>query len=279
MNAVREKLEIRAKKAGLFLLGKTKALLKQAGETSSAPAAASIPQADVSESNLQAHEFRDWRKYFSAKLSGRGLEIGPLHRPMLRHEDMEVDYIDRCTVAELRRHYPELNELPLVEPTIIGDAETMDVVPDRAYDFLIAAHVIEHMKNPVLSVKHWLRVLKPGGRLYMLVPDKRETFDKKRVRTTLAHLILDYQHPSAERDFEHYVDYAIHVHDKSGEEAIVEAERLRTTNYSIHYHVFMPTDVLQFLKWFSTSVAPLEIEEGPVMSPGSDEFHFLLRKL
>ena len=53
-----------------------------------------------------------------AKLSGKGLEIGPLHRPMMRHEGMDIDYIDRCTVEELRRHYPELCDLPLVEPTI-----------------------------------------------------------------------------------------------------------------------------------------------------------------
>ena len=118
-----------------------------------------IPQAVVEESNLQSFEVRDWRKHFSSQLSGKGLEIGPLHRPMVRHDGMDIDYIDRCTVAELREHYPELEDLPLVEPDIIGDAENLKVVDDSSYDFLISAHVIEHMKNPLASMEHWCSCL------------------------------------------------------------------------------------------------------------------------
>jgi SAM-dependent methyltransferase len=237
-----------------------------------------IPQACVLEGRLQSQAIKDWRGHFSAQLSGKGLEIGPLHRPMVKHAGMQVEYIDRCTVAELRAHYPELNDLPLVEPDIIGNAETLDNVAAESYDFLIAAHVIEHMKNPLASLAQWLRVLKPRGLLYLLVPDKRATFDKKRVRTTVPHIILDYQRPSESRDYEHYLDYAIHVHDKTYHEAIEEADRLIKTDYSIHFHVFLPGDVIDLLTWFSAHVSPIEIMEGPVMSPGSDEFHFLLRK-
>jgi SAM-dependent methyltransferase len=238
-----------------------------------------IPQANMEEENLRALEARDWRGYFAAKLSGKGLEIGPLHRPMVRHPGMDIDYIDRCTVEELRKHYPELKDQPLVEPTIIGDAETLGNIEDSRYDFVVAAHVIEHMKNPLLALAQWVRVLKPGGLIYMLVPDKRATFDKKRVRTTLAHMVLDYQRPAKERDYEHYLDYAIHVHNKDAHEAVEEADRLIATDYSIHYHVFLPTDALNLIYWFSGHIAPLAVAEGPVMSPGSDEFHFLLKKL
>ena len=236
-----------------------------------------IPLAEVTDSSLKAIEMRDWRTHFSNQLSGRGLEIGPLHRPMVKHDGMRVEYIDRCTVKELREHYPELNDLPLVEPDILGDAETLSSVPDAEYDFLISAHVIEHMKNPLGSLKQWCRVLKSGGLLYLIVPDKRVTFDKKRVRTTLGHIIKDYQSPSNERDYEHYLDYAIHVHDKDGNEALAEADRLITTDYSIHFHVFLPVDILRVLNWFSANVRPITIQEGPVMAPGSDEFHFLVR--
>ena len=236
-----------------------------------------IPQASIVEQNLEHYESRDWRTHFSQQLSGRGLEIGPLHRPMVSHEGMQVEYIDRCTVAELRAHYPELAELPLVEPDIIGDAETMQGIPDNEYDFLIAAHVIEHMKNPIASVQQWCRVIKPGGLLYVIVPDKRYTFDVKRVRTTIAHMIHDFQQPSEDRDFEHYLDYAIHVHNTSEEDAIDEAKRLVDTDYSIHFHVFMPSDALALLRWISKHVTPFTILEGPSKAPGSDEFHFLLQ--
>ncbi|MCC6219938.1 MAG: methyltransferase domain-containing protein [Deltaproteobacteria bacterium] len=237
-----------------------------------------MPQAIVAETSLQAFEDRDWRQYFSTRLHGRGLEIGPLHRPMVRHDGMDVDYIDRLTVEELRRHYPELKELPLVEPNIIGDAQYLSEISNDAYDFLISAHVIEHVLNPILALKEWCRVIKPGGLIYLIVPDKRVIFDKKRVRTTLEHLILDFLEPSKERDFEHYLEYALFVHNKIGADAIEEARRLIATDYSIHYHVFIPSDIVSLLNWFSTCVSKIKILEGPVMAPGSDEFHFLLSK-
>lgn len=236
-----------------------------------------MPQAITLETNLQKLEQRDWRKYFSDQLSGKGIEIGPLHRPLVTHPGMQVEYIDRYSVAQLRAHYPELNELPLVEPHIIGDAETFSNVPPQHYDFCVSAHVIEHMKNPIGAIENWCRVLKPGGKLYMIVPDKRVIFDKQRVRTTLEHIIVDYYRPSAERDFEHCLDYGVHVHNKKGSDGMKEADNIVNTNYSIHYHVFIPTDIVNLVHWFDANVRPLKIIEGPVMSPGSDEFHLLLQ--
>ncbi len=257
--------------------------------------------------NVQRFEMKNWRKYFSNKLSGKGLEIGPLHRPMCKHDSMQVDYIDRYTVKELRAEYPELKELDLIEPDIIGDAEDLSVIKDQAYDFLISAHVIEHMKNPLQALKNWMRIIKPGGLIYLIAPDKRAIFDHPRSRTQLAHMILDYKEPSKLRDYEHYLDYAAHVHDKRGESTIEEANRLIETDYSIHYHVFTPADMLELLNWFSENVKKIEIVEGPVLSPQinrstentffsakeldcnnpnkvevfaeSDEFHFLIKVL
>ena len=254
---------------------------------------------------VQTYEMKNWRKYFSNKLSGRGLEIGPLHRPMCRHEAMEIDYIDHYSVEQLRKEYPELRELDLVEPNIIGDAQDLAVISDNAYDFLISAHVIEHMKNPLLALEHWSRVVKPGGLIYLIAPDKRAIFDHPRARTNLGHIILDYQDSSDVRDFEHYLDYSAHVHDKRGPLAIKEANRLVETDYSIHYHVFTPVDMLKLLEWFSSNIKKIEILDGPVHSPQvnrstettffsasqldqsnpkkvdvfaeSDEFHFLIK--
>ena len=235
-----------------------------------------ISQAEIAEENLQVCETRDWRQHFAEQLEGKGLEIGPLHRPMVRHDAMDIDYIDRYCTADLRAHYPELNDLPLVESDIIGDAETLEGIADDRYDFLISSHVIEHMKNPLGSLEQWCRVVKPGGRIFLAAPDKRVTFDSKRVRTTLPHLILDYHRPSAERDYEHYLDFATQVHNKVNQEAIDDADHLAETDYSIHFHVFLPTDVLNLLTWFSENIRPITILEGPVMSPGDIEFHFLL---
>lgn len=238
--------------------------------------AVGMPQARTDDPTVKV-SLNDWRSYFSQKLFGTGLEIGPLHRPLPNHPGHNMVYIDRYTVEHLKAHYPEIAHLALVEPHIIGDAENLSNIPDASYDFVVSAHVIEHMKNPIGSFEQWCRVLKPGGMLYLIVPDKRVIFDKKRVRTTLEHLILDYKRPSAERDFEHCLDYARFVHDEIGNAALAFADNIVATDYSIHFHTFIPEDVVNLVNWFSGNVRPITIVEGPVMSPGSDEFHLLLK--
>lgn len=238
-----------------------------------------VPQAGVLETNLQAFAVRNWRLHFTARLRGLGLEIGPLHRPLETHGDMRVEYVDLHSAAELRAIYPELAEVALVDPQILDDAQTLTKVPSGRYDFVAAPHVVEHMRNPILAIENWLRVLKPGGLLYLIVPDKRANFDHARPRTTLSHLVLDYLRPSADRDYEHYLDYAMFVQRARWSNMIAEADRLDSTGYSIHYHVFMPSDIVDLLRWMNLNVRPLEIVEGPSMAPGSDEFHVLVRAL
>jgi SAM-dependent methyltransferase len=132
------------------------------------------------------------------------------------------------------------------------------------------------MSDPIGAILTWCRVLKPGGLLYLVLPDKRVTFDRARVRTTLEHMLLDHQRPSAERDFDHYLDYAVHVHRASGQPAIDEADRLLREGISIHYHVFLPSDVVGLVDWIAAHRQPLRLLEGPAWTRGGDEFHLLL---
>ncbi len=235
------------------------------------------PQGELRERIPTTEEHRDFREVFSHRLVGDGLELGPLHRPLPCHEKMHVRYVDRLSLADLRAHYPELNELALVEPDIIDDAEVLSTIPRGSYDFLIAAHLIEHLRNPIDGLRNWARVVKPRGLIYLIVPDKRFTFDAPRPRTCLEHLILDFERPSTARDFEHFLDYGKFVAKHSGNTAIAEAHSLESRDYSIHFHVFMPEDVVELIHWCDEHVTPLRIIEGPVKAPGSDEFHLLLQ--
>jgi SAM-dependent methyltransferase len=236
-----------------------------------------MPQAGLGQAGLTCDE-RDWRRHFSSRLRGRGIEIGALYKPVPRHADMQVVYVDALPPDVLRARYPELEGETLVEPDLIDDAATLDKVPDGTCDFLIAAHVLEHLPNPILALRNWLRVLGPGGLVYAVVPDKRFSFDRQRVRTSLEHLILDYLRPSEQRDAEHFLDYAALVHNARGLEAIREADRLQSIGHSIHFHVFAPEDVVALVAWVSAQVSPVTLVEGPCASPYGGEFHLMLRK-
>ena len=220
---------------------------------------------------------KNLRKYFSDQLSGLGLELGPLHRPMVKHRGMTVRYVDRMKVEELRKHYPELSEFGFVGPDIIDDAQTLSSIRyGDFYDFLIAAHIIEHLPNPIEALRSWCRVVKPGGRVYLVVPDKMITFDRNREVTPLEHMILDYESPDPFRDFIHFLDYSANVNGKTGAETITHAYDLKNKDYSIHYHVFLPSGMLELLEWVRDNVGGFSILEGPLQEEGSDEFHFML---
>lgn len=53
-----------------------------------------------------------------------------------------------------------------------GDAQYLDSVPDESMDFVYSSHCLEHMVDVRVALRHWLRILKPGGHLVVTVPDE-----------------------------------------------------------------------------------------------------------
>jgi SAM-dependent methyltransferase len=52
-----------------------------------------------------------------------------------------------------------------------GDAQLMDGVADNSFDFVYSSHCLEHMRDVPEALRNWVRILKPGGFLYTVVPD------------------------------------------------------------------------------------------------------------
>ncbi|HWY61438.1 MAG TPA: class I SAM-dependent methyltransferase [Rhizomicrobium sp.] len=53
-----------------------------------------------------------------------------------------------------------------------GDAQAMAGVPDNSFDFVHSSHCLEHLNDPLAGLANWLRILKPGGHLIVVVPDE-----------------------------------------------------------------------------------------------------------
>jgi SAM-dependent methyltransferase len=60
-----------------------------------------------------------------------------------------------------------------------GDATLMKGVPDNSYHTVYASHILEHLTKPILALKNWYRILKPGGHLIVVVPH-RDLYEKKK---------------------------------------------------------------------------------------------------
>ncbi len=52
-----------------------------------------------------------------------------------------------------------------------GNAQFLATVYNNSYDFVYSSHCLEHMENVELALNNWTRVLRPGGHLYVVVPD------------------------------------------------------------------------------------------------------------
>ena len=218
------------------------------------------------------------RKQIASRyLTGDGIEIGALHSPLEIPSDVRIRYLDRMPVNQLRQQYPELSQYELVELDIIDDGETLGSVADISLDFVIANHMIEHCQNPILSIKSWLRVLKPGGVLYMAVPDKRYTFDCDRPVTPLEHLIRDYTEGPGWSMYPHFEEWVRLVDRVSEDDVVAPAKVLAEINYSIHFHVWTQVEFLELLQYCQSSLYfPIKIE---LLQENDIEFIVILRRI
>ena len=71
-------------------------------------------------------------------LSGTGIEVGALHNPLRVPDSAKGLYVDKLLVEGLRKHYPELNDVELVNVDIMADGERREMIGDETQDFVIA---------------------------------------------------------------------------------------------------------------------------------------------
>ncbi|MGH7263374.1 MAG: class I SAM-dependent methyltransferase [Candidatus Rokuibacteriota bacterium] len=219
------------------------------------------------------------RRRFQHHFVGTGLEIGALHHPTpVNRLWARVRYVDRLSLEEQRRHYPELAAAPLVRPDIVAEADRLTPLADGSQDFVIASHLLEHLEDPIAAFEEWHRVLRPGGVLFLAVPDMRRTFDRDRPRTTLAHLVADHRDGGRGSRAAHYLEYARLVDRRDGQAAEDQAQAYMARGYSIHFHVWRPDDLDELLDHLRDAHGLRWRVVKRVETPESDEFIFILRK-
>lgn len=230
-----------------------------------------------------AAESRIGREQLLQLLSGEGIEIGALHRPVTAPH-LKIHYVDRYTREDLYNCYPELQGLPIVETDIIDDAESLKTIPHASQDFVIANHVIEHMRDPIGTMLAWQRVLRPGGQIFLAVPNRDTTFDRERSITTLEHLVEDHRNPSKERDFQAFLDFSRFVSCrffkvKPESEYQSFARELEQKDYSIHFHVWDKPAFDHFLTYLEKDLPEWSMRVVDSIPAVVDEFVYVLKKV
>jgi SAM-dependent methyltransferase len=114
----------------------------------------------------------------------RVLEIGPFDSPQL--QGAGVSYFDvldrdglRSRARELGRNADGVPPIHYVSPT--GDLE----VVDERFEAVLSCHAIEHQPDLIRHLQGVGELLRPGGRYFLVVPDKRFSFDHYLSESTL----------------------------------------------------------------------------------------------
>lgn len=138
----------------------------------------------------------------------------------------------------------------------VREATDLSGIAENHYDFLISSNCLEHIANPIKALLEWKRVVKPGGFLIVLVPDKRLTFDWRRDTTSLDHLVADFLGNKGEDDLTHVED-VLEKHDLSKDPWAGGFDSFKShllDNYHhrwLHHHVFdtkLLCDVCEYAK-------------------------------
>jgi SAM-dependent methyltransferase len=125
----------------------------------------------------------------------------------------------------------------------VAEATDVGFIPDGTYDFVLSSHMLEHSANPLKAMREWLRVLKPGGTLFIVLPHRDGTFDHRRPITPLRHLMEDFERQMSEDDLTHLPEI-LELHDlrrdpeAGGFEAFKARSERNRENRGLHHHVF-----------------------------------------
>ena len=83
---------------------------------------------------------------------------------------------------------------------IINDSVNIHLVENDRYDFCFSSHSLEHIANPLKAIREWLRIVKSGGFIVIVVPEKSQCFDHRRNYSSFTTLLAQYEKEVGEDD-------------------------------------------------------------------------------
>jgi Methyltransferase domain len=168
--------------------------------------------------------------------TGRGLEIGPAFQPLApKSMGFNVTILDHAPTEEIRQKYADLGldqpHVDLVEEvdcvwTGGSYREAAGLKPP--FDYIVAAHVIEHTTDPIGFLLDLDGLLAPSGRIALVIPDKRYTYDHHRPISTPGAMLDAHLVPPNPRlpgvVFDHFLHHVTRGSDIVWEEITPPAE-------------------------------------------------------
>jgi SAM-dependent methyltransferase len=213
-------------------------------------------------------------------LAEPGVEIGAFKTPI---PGIQPIYVDR---------FHEFAHEP-TKADYYGDACALPF-HDSSLRYVATSHVIEHVANPLAAIREWYRVLRHRGIIYMVVPDRRMTWDQPRPLTPVEHSVEDFRRGVTQVDGTHIDDFAFGVDwsrfSPDTPAHAVEAERRAMADrfhtaiadgkeINIHFHTYEPDSMARLVALADTALGipgRISVERVIPDFPTSDPVGFLV---
>jgi 2-polyprenyl-3-methyl-5-hydroxy-6-metoxy-1,4-benzoquinol methylase len=136
------------------------------------------------------------------------LEIGPSYNPILpKREGYNVSILDHDDEAGLVKKYTGHSvDTTRIEPVdyVWHDGSLSNLLGDNKFDYIVAAHVIEHAPDFIQFLNDSSAALHPTGCMVLFVPDKRYCFDYFQPLSDPAKVLGDHLANRSRHSFESY---------------------------------------------------------------------------
>jgi SAM-dependent methyltransferase len=125
----------------------------------------------------------------------------------------------------------------------ISDGTDLSQIQDDRYDFVLSSNCLEHIANPLKALSEWKRILRDGGALILVLPNKISNFDRNRSTTSFDHIFEDFNKNTSEDDLTH-LDEILRFHDLSMDPPAGTFDNFKIrsldnfNNRTLHHHVF-----------------------------------------
>eukprot|EP00756_Hemistasia_phaeocysticola_P060623 Hpha_TRINITY_DN418_c0_g1::TRINITY_DN418_c0_g1_i1::g.27574::m.27574 len=154
---------------------------------------------------------KDWalpllERFLDLRSQGlKGLEIGACSLPLAVPPQVDMSYADLPPEKNPRGCQYYKGSGPRID--IWTEAQTLAGVQSRRFDFVAGFHVMEHMHDVISALRHWLRVVRPGGLVLFAVPDACSCVERARRVTSPQHFVDDFrENMTAERSIAQHME-------------------------------------------------------------------------
>lgn len=125
-----------------------------------------------------AEHKRYWASAFtSEELAERGATAQPVAteraRKLIAADGAELVKLHLGCGPEKRAGWINVDTQAAVRPDIVSSVDRLPMFPDASVDVIEACHLFEHLTydEALRALREWSRLLKPGGELYLELPD------------------------------------------------------------------------------------------------------------